>query len=335
MKNLRKEGFTLIEQIAVLVIIAILALIVTPLVMNIIRKARVAADRRSIDAYGRSIELAIASYLLDTGKFPTEVSQLTIEYSGDTVSCTTEQINPDSSIYLADCKVKNRNVEGYTYGTDKSPSYTAYVVGNQVTYNGVSYYVIKDSGVKELTVTLLKAEPLTAAEVNLYGGVGTENNHVNMYITNNTSSPEYQKAYDAGVAYYSSETCKNYGDYDKSGCKLDYEQSEIKYVVDAWAKDKVLLGLQEARLITIDELRNNLGYGSSNSKNENTPSWIYNSNYSWWTMSGYNDSYVSPSEMWSVKQNGGLSGVSVCRSRFNTINAVRPVIVLDKSVLSN
>ena len=69
----RGKGFTLIELIAVLVIMAIIALIVTPLVMNIIRKARTSADKRSVDAYGRSIELAIAGYLLDTGKFPTRV----------------------------------------------------------------------------------------------------------------------------------------------------------------------------------------------------------------------------------------------------------------------
>lgn len=55
MRNNRKvRGFTLIELIAVLVIMAIIALIVTPLVMNIIRKARISADERSVDAYGRS-----------------------------------------------------------------------------------------------------------------------------------------------------------------------------------------------------------------------------------------------------------------------------------------
>ena len=89
MTKKKEKGFTLIELIGVLVIMSILALIVTPLVMNIIRNARIAADKRSVDAYGRSIELAIAGYLLDTGKFPTEVSQLTIEYSGDTVTCET------------------------------------------------------------------------------------------------------------------------------------------------------------------------------------------------------------------------------------------------------
>jgi len=87
MKKFKEKGFTLIELIAVLVIMAIIALMVTPLVMNIIRKARVSADKRSVDAYGRSIELAIAGYLLDTVKFPTEVSQLTIEYSGNKVEC--------------------------------------------------------------------------------------------------------------------------------------------------------------------------------------------------------------------------------------------------------
>ena len=61
MRNGKKvRGFTLIELVAVLVIMAIIALIVTPLVMNIIRKARISADKRSVDAYGRSIELAIA-----------------------------------------------------------------------------------------------------------------------------------------------------------------------------------------------------------------------------------------------------------------------------------
>ena len=108
MRNSKKvRGFTLIELVAVLVIMAIIALIVTPLVMNIIRKARISADKRSVDAYGRSIELAIAGYLLDTGKFPTEVSPLTIEYSGSQVVCETTQINSDSSVYLAGCTVEH------------------------------------------------------------------------------------------------------------------------------------------------------------------------------------------------------------------------------------
>ncbi len=117
---MKKKAFTLIELIAVLVILAILALIVTPLVMNIIRKAKISARKRSVDAYGRSIELAIASYLLDNGTFPSDISQLTIEYSGSTVECETTQMNPDSTVYLKDCTVGGKSVD-YEYGEDKKP----------------------------------------------------------------------------------------------------------------------------------------------------------------------------------------------------------------------
>ena len=113
MKN--KKGFTLIELIAVLVIMAIIALIVTPLVMNIIRKARAAADRRSVDAYGRSIEIALAGYLLDNGEFTNDLSKLEIEYSGSEVTCTTAEIKDDYSVYLTGCKVDGRDVTDGSY----------------------------------------------------------------------------------------------------------------------------------------------------------------------------------------------------------------------------
>ena len=262
---MKKKAFTLIELIAVLVILAILALIVTPLVMSIIKKARISADKRSIDAYGRSIEIAIAGYLLDTGKFPNDISQLAIEYSGDRVECSTTQLNSDSSVYLSGCTVGGRSVEEYTYGKEETtpiPSYTAYSVGDEVTYNNVDYYVIDDSDTNETSVALLKKTPLTVAEVNQYG-----EGHVNMYVTSDTSSVYYQKSYDVrgdgtvgGMAYYSSATCGYLnGSYVEIGCTNNYATSEIKYVVDAWAQAKTTASdLVEdftgykARLLTYD-----------------------------------------------------------------------------------
>ena len=73
-----KKGFTLIELIAVLVILAILALIVTPLVLNIVRKAKDSANKRSVDAYGKSVELALAKYVLDNGDTPNDLNELTV-----------------------------------------------------------------------------------------------------------------------------------------------------------------------------------------------------------------------------------------------------------------
>ena len=326
----RNRAFTLIELIAVLVIMAIIALIVTPLVMNIIRKARISADKRSVDAYGRSIELAIASHLLETGDFPTSIDELTIEYSGDEVACSTTQLNSDSSVYLAGCTVGGRSVEGYTYGKEEAaPKYTAYEIGDEVSYNNVDYYVIADSDETESTVKLLKAEPLTVDEVNQFGA-----GHVNKYTTFSIGTAANKNGY-GSMAYYASETCGYVNNrWVETGCTADYAQSEIKYVVDAWASDQAPLAT-EARLITFDELMNNLGYENAyyNESYEDysvnadyTPSWVYNSNYSYWTSSLNQESQI---KLWYVETDGRISQKKV-NGNFGYFDGsvVRPIRLL-------
>ena len=349
MKN--KKAFTLIELIAVLVILAILALIVTPIVLNIVKHAKESANKRSVDAYGKSIELAVANYLLDKGEFPTNISDLEIEYSGKEVICNISLLNEDSSVYLSECKVgssdvkdKNTSDGWYHYGKSTKVTYKAYKVGDEITYNGINFYVIENSDENSDSVTLLKEEPLTVAEVNKYGGVGTENNHVNMYATSNTSASYYQKAYDnngyGGMAYYSSSTCGNIGSvWTNGGCTTDYAKSEVKYVVDAWALDKLKASdLKEdktgysARLITFDDLVDNLGYTIVDGHTyyiptaDVTPSWVYNSNYWYWIMSQLGD---STSDMWTVTGNGGVDHDSVDSGG----GSVRPVITIKKSAI--
>ena len=302
---MKKKAFTLIELIAVLVILAILALIVTPLVMNIIRKAKTAADKRSIDAYGRSIELAIASYLLDTGTFPTSMNQLTVEYKGDEVVCTTTQLNTDSSVYLAGCTVAGRSTGDYTYGSDKLPK--VYNVGDEVTYNNINYYVIKNSSASEESVTLLKAEPLSYEEVQTYSnGTGAQTSNQNGY---------------GAVQYHQSSSL--------------YSTSYIKVTVDAWKEAKAPLA-EEVRLISLDDLTDNLGYefyieGTSSNyiRTEETPIWVYNYNFNYWTMSATNES-----GLYIIKNNTSLSGVDIRYGLAMSSNpVVRPVIVLPKSAI--
>ena len=108
---IKKKGFTLIELVAVLVIMAIIALIVMPLVMTIIRKAKDSAAKRSVDAYGRSIDIAIDAYILDHAEFPDSLDDLTIEYSGKEVNCGIMELNEDVGVYLSECRVGNYNVK--------------------------------------------------------------------------------------------------------------------------------------------------------------------------------------------------------------------------------
>ena len=293
---------------------AILALIVTPLVMNIIRKAKLAADKRSIDAYGRSIEYAIASYLLDNGKFPTSVGELSIEYSGDEVICSTTQLNDDSSVYLTGCTVKGRTVD-YAYGEDKTPqapTYPAYSISqtasDTVTYNGVEYYVIENSDTTQSTVTLLKAEPLNEQEISDY-------------------KPAEARTYTSygytGMEYHSSSNA--------------YEGSYVKTTVDAWKTAKAPAAF-EARLITFEELTQNLGFeyriiGTDEGyyKTDDTPTWVYNSSYSYWTSSPYADSMLY---VWFIYGEGRVNGSRINYDAGNYgSSVVRPVIVLPKSAL--
>ena len=70
MKQSKKNAFTLIELVVVLVIMAIIALIVTPLVMSIIKKGKISAYKRSVDAWVNTIvkstDTAIARLITNT-----------------------------------------------------------------------------------------------------------------------------------------------------------------------------------------------------------------------------------------------------------------------------
>ena len=306
----RKKGFTLIELIAVLVIMAILALIVTPLVMSIIRKAKISADKRSIDAYGRSIELAIAGYLLDNGDFPTSIDQLTIEYSGDEVVCSTTQLNNGSSVYLAGCTVAGRSVD-YSYGKNDSSSSKTYSIGDEITYNNVDYYVIKNSSASDANVTLLKAEPLKYTEI------------YNIALNLNISVTED-------------------GDYGKIqyGETSDYQTSYVKSILDNWiANDN---NITEVRLITLDEIIDNFGYElayvnpTTNlySPSESTPAWVYNNGYNYFTSTPDSISSATVNPVSSVLEindtyfHGAVDGRQV-----NDTSLIRPVITISKSAL--
>ena len=125
---------------------------------------------------------------------------------------------------------------------------------------------------------MLKAEPLTVLEVNTYG-VG----HINRYTSESIETAYDQNGY-GGMAYYTSETCGfPIGSYTYAGCITDYSQSEIKYVVDAWASDKTSDAI-EYRLIKIDELIANLGC-TSTACDIVKYSWLHSNRYWYWTMS--------------------------------------------------
>ena len=198
-------------------------------------------------------------------------------------------------------------------------AWSEYKIGREVEYNGMEFYVIKDSSSEEDSVTMLKAEPLTYEEVQNYstGVISTINNN-NGYGT---------------MIYHISSSA--------------YSTSNAKITIDAWAAAELniedlapdLTGYN-VRLLTHKELITNLGYMNTTDTTKNapssngiTPDWVYNSNYWYWTMSQFED---MPSAVWIVENSGriyyhdvhyyfgrGYSGV------------IRPVITIYKSALGD
>ena len=199
----RKRGFTLIELIAVLVILAILALIVTPLVMNIIKKAKDAANKRSVDAYGRSVELAIASYLLETGAFPTDLSTLNVEYTGKTVVCNVMQMKENGGLYLSECTVNNKDVKDshaddgwYHYGTrDLTNEEYVDMYGDALKTASLAYYTANNQAVSDYTTLTVdyKGKPVSCdVTVNYDGTIYMTNCKVNnVSVTSETEEDGY------------------------------------------------------------------------------------------------------------------------------------------------
>ena len=213
-----------------------------------------------------------------------------------------------------------------------------YVIGDQITFAGSNWYVIKNSSGEEDYVTLMKEQVLTHDELG-------EN-----YAITSSDGTKYDT-----MAYYWSDTCHyggytygadTYDVYDTSGCDghNDYEGSKVKeYLEGTYINTLGETNLKEVdgykvRLITKEELQTNLGYATEMTVSyyeysaTNTPSWVYqsygenqNNVYGYWTMTPHPE---YSSNVWYVHSAGGLSSYLV---NDGSDDGVRPVINLLKS----
>lgn len=262
--------------------------------------------------------------------------------------------NTDEIILQDDNDVTNDSglvcKEGINYKTEKIYHYNKYKAGDVVEFNGEKYHVIEKSGTGKNYLTLLKDKELTIDELYKYGRDKNGNLFVNKYIfgTNDPEKVIYEFADGSGgMAYYTSETCThelvwNGSSYNTvgeiyEGCKTNYQESDVKKVIDNWSKDKFKDNLIEvngykSRLLNESDLIDNLGFeysagstylhinGSENSD------WIFgNKNY--WTMMEYNNDYGK--SILRVDVSRQLLATSV----INTIYAVRPVVNIDKCAI--
>ena len=268
--------------------------------MTIIRKAKDSAAKRSVDAYGRSIDIAIASYILDNAEFPESLDELTIEYSGKKVTCGIMALNEDAGAYLSECSVGNYKAkdsstnDGWYHYEAKNMVSFDYKTGDTVTYKGTEFQVIKNSKTGDDTVTLIKSTPLTSAEITTLGEQYAASLSSVDGIVELAGENEYTEVYSTSV---------------------------VKSIVDAWAtSNSVLVNINDrARLIMHDELVNSLKYNVTGAANV-----------------GYVSGYETGSVDWNAMPYWVNSGNNVTKYEFATGTSgtgayIRPVIEIQKS----
>lgn len=316
----KKKGFTLIEVIAVLVILAVITLIVTPLVMNIIRKAKDSANMRSIDAYGRSVEYAVATYMLNDTEFPTSFNDISIEYRGPRVECAVNVVNYDGSIFLDKCAVNGKLVKYsksssgyYQVGKDTGNyMFTLYKDVNEVINNTSGSGNASSTGNNVSGNGSISNPNSTTAGTVTYNGlsyyrlpnISVTAGYVALVSENPLSYTDTLKY--AGdipvtnvngfgvVAYYSSETCNA---SNTEGCKTDYASSNVKVIIDSWAHDNV--NSDSTATIMTTEYLTNYGYAlvgnNVYSKTSSTPSSLFGLGIDYWAIDGNGNVYKGSS----------------------------------------
>lgn len=128
MKN-NKKGFTLVELLAVIVILAIIALIATPIILNVIDNAKEGAAKNSAYGYIDALEKANAQAILSDSEVTVLSGTYTISDGGKVVT-------------YGDAKSMAVNFKGDAPSDDGTLTYTnGKLTGGSITVSGKAFSV--------------------------------------------------------------------------------------------------------------------------------------------------------------------------------------------------
>ena len=328
----KNKGFTLVELLAVIVILALIALIATPIILNVINDAKKQAAKDSAYGYMDAVEKYIVSSELEDksiqdGRYSVEELNKKISVKGST---------PDNG----NIEIKNSSVKSYDIGID------GYVVRNgkvekvsttKKIENGTAVYYNPVYGEKCKSSEAVSTTGKNSGCMKWYVFNDKEGNAtVNVILDHNTT---------AKVAWNSTGN--------------NSEMKEVKIALENDTKD----WKNTARLITANEVAKITGktgfdaskenqdwfYLDSNnqtqtasSTNKSKYAWLFDytidctnygcntpdsSNWGYWTSTPKKD---DSTQAWRVYRSGDLSRDYVT----NAGHGVRPVITISKSMLN-
>ena len=332
----KNKGFTLVELLAVIVILALIALIATPIILNVINDAKKQAAKDSAYGYMDAVEKYIVSSELEDesiqdGTYSVEeLNSMGVSVKGST---------PDNGTI----KIESKTVKSYDIGID------GYVVSNGE--------VKKASTTKEIkNGTAVYYNPETrkkCSESESKSTTGTKNGCMKWYVFNDkegnaTVNVILDHNTTAGVVYNS------------TGNNSEMKEVKIKLEEDTkdWKNTARLITANEVAKITgktgFDASKENQDWFCLDTNQPDTTSycakaqgkseyaWLFDytydctsygcnkadsSNYGYWTSTPKKDDSTIA---WRVFRNDALSYTYVT----DAVNGIRPVITLSKSILN-
>ncbi len=249
---MKKKGFTLIELLAVIVVLAVIALIATPIVLNLVKTAKIGAAEQSVTGYVKAVENTIIKDMINNK----EVSDGTYKYNS--IEADISGKRPTSGKYtVKNGKVESGNfcVDGYKIeyknGQSKKISDTCEVL-YQVYENGTAIYFNPETGkvCNQNDAISTTGTKTGCMKWYTFNDEGSKAETVNMILDHNTT---------AGVAYNSTGS-----------------NSEMKEVKTALESDtSTWVSSLKARLITANEVAKITGNTSFDEKTSTKSSWFY------------------------------------------------------------
>lgn len=342
---MKNKGFTLVELLAVIVILAVIALIATPMILGVIETAKKGAAESSTLGYIDAVEKQIMINQLDSTKTNIVDRTYSVEELTE-LGVTIKGTVPTGNVTIENSQVSNYilGVNGYVVenGTITKVSNTQkYNNGYIVYYNPVTGTSCSAS--ESVSATGTKTGCMKWYIYNDSEGAST----VNMILDHNTT---------AGVAWNTE---------GEHGTNVSYKNSNIKPLVDALVIDTNWKS--KPRLITayeINQITGKTGWTSTSSwycleskvqdftsspccNNTGILGWLYDhtycvdesnnwkcsnndtSTYGYWTSTTYGNA-DSGSTVWYVDR----SGILDTNYANDSSRGVRPVITISKSLVS-
>ena len=326
----KNKGFTLVELLAVIVILALIALIATPIILNVINDAKKQAAKDSAYGYMDAVEKYIVSSELEgksikDGTYSVEELNKKISVKGST---------PDNG----NIEIKNKEVKSYEIGID------GYVVSNGE--------VKKASTTKEIkNGTAVYYNPVYGEKCNDYteanSKTGTKSGCMKWYVFND-------KEGNATVNVILDHNTTANVAWNSAGNNSEMKEVKIKLEEDTkdWKNTARLITANEVAKITkhptfnVNKENQDWFYLDSNnitltvnSTNKSKYAWLFDytnectsygcnvsdsSTWGYWTSSPYKG---NSTQAWRVVRNGYLGGNGV----IFTGDGIRPVITISKS----